>query len=108
MRQVGHGPIGLVSLQFREFGTPGGDGQTARADGPAAGDVQRRITDDENFFTAQFAAEAAAGPGLGDAGNFIAIFVVIAEAARIAAAHRSDSARSALTGGAIAIQWGGK
>ena len=56
--------------------------QRLRPDGAGALDVARRVADDQDFLAAQRRAEPPVPPDVGDAGQLIAILVIVAERAQ--------------------------
>lgn len=70
-----------MRLQLIQLRTACSDGETARTDGPATRDIQGGVANDEDFVAAQIAPEQAAAPRVGNAGDFVAVLVVVAKAA---------------------------
>ena len=55
--KVAHGPVGLVSLQFLQFRTPGCYGDNLRPDSPGAANIQGSVANHQYLVTGQFLAE---------------------------------------------------
>jgi len=81
MREVRDGPISLMRLQFFKLRTAGCHGEATRTNRPSAGNVQRRVADDDNFLAVQFTTESPVATCPGDTGDFIAILMVVTIAA---------------------------
>ena len=72
-----------MPLQFRQFGAAGGDRQHLRPNSPRAADVERRVPDHEHFFAAQVGSENAATTIARRRRDLVAVFVFVAERARL-------------------------
>ena len=72
-------PVGPERGEVGQFRAARGDGEHAGVDGAAAFDVQRRVADDEDFVVAQRLAEVPVTALTRDAGEVVAMVVIVAE-----------------------------